>query len=185
MSSDEKIRKLVLQLSGVFYEIKEDFMKKLSSTFKNEEDFSDLSVELKREQGFFKISESILEELTSVLLKECIKIVTRYVEVLNNNLELAVNDFKTRLEEEKKTLKKLLDEKNMLIKKIFVKEPKFKILALVEEYGESDLKNLKAKSKIPKEKLMSLLRNLRRERYIQIFKEANGLKIVFKNAPWH
>ncbi|WEU40366.1 MAG: hypothetical protein OdinLCB4_000070 [Candidatus Odinarchaeum yellowstonii] len=185
MSSDEKIRKLILQLSGIFYEIKEDYLKKLYSVFKSEEEVFNSRLELKSlMDSSKKISENILEEFSSVLLKECIKIVTRYIEALNNSLEVTLNDFKNRFEEEKNGLKRMLADKNMLIKKILVKEPKFKLLSLVEEYGESDLKTLKLKTRIQSEKLTNLLKNLRRDRYIQLFKSGDALKVVFKNAPW-
>ncbi len=190
MNNDERIRKLVLQLSGVFYEIKEDFLKKLSIIFKNDKkarfpsSFKSDSESAQQMIYSEKISEKIIEDLTSSLLKESIKTVIRFIEVLSNSLELSLNEFKNRLEDEKKYLNKILADKNALIKKILVKEPKFKILALLEEYKETDLKTLKAKIRISSLKLISLLKTLRRDRYIQLFKEDENLKIVFKNAPW-
>ncbi len=191
MNNDERIRKLFLQLSGVFYEIKEEFARKLTSAFKNESDTTLFNLfnkipELEEKITFIKkTSENILEDLTSTLLKESIKIVTRHVESLNKSLELIVDDFKNRLEEEKNLFKKVLAEKNALIKKLLIKEPKFKILALAEEYSETDLKNMKAKSRMANEKLINLLKNLRRDGYIQLVKTGENLRIIFKNAPWN
>lgn len=191
MDSDERIRRLVLQLSGVFYDVKEEFMKRLPEYF-NEQTASSLSEKspVVKDQEYpvkftKKFADKILEDLISSLLKESIKTVTRNIEVLNSSIEVELNNFKNRLEEKNKRLTSALSDRNMLIKKLLIKDPKFKLLGLLEELKEADLKTLKAKLRLQTETIMMILRVLRREGYIQISRKDGMPKIFFKNAPWN
>lgn len=192
MENDERIRRLILQLSGVFYEMKEKFLipfaikleEELSKQLEAGKDLNPLSYERLRIK-IKDFSNEVLEELVSILLKESIKIISRNLDALTSSNEESLNLIKSRLQALNDSLMEGLADRNTLIKKILIKELKYRILDLVEASKEVDLKIIRSKFKSSKSAILKNINLLKKEGYISVSKEGGNLKIVFQSAPWH
>ncbi|MHA1409829.1 MAG: HTH domain-containing protein [Candidatus Odinarchaeia archaeon] len=185
------VRRLILQLSGIFYEVKNEYLNEYLNRVDNILSYKLTTIktlETSTQQTLIKklveTSNTTFEELNSRLLKESIKIISRNLEQIMNKHESEIRLLKNRINEIEESTVKMLNQKNKEIKKILIKQPKFKILDTIEQNKYSNLKSIKDKIGVSETTIRRHISLLSKEGYITLKKTRKGLRIAYKYSPW-
>ncbi|MHA1754397.1 MAG: hypothetical protein ACTSYR_02650 [Candidatus Odinarchaeia archaeon] len=169
MDINEITRRLVLQLSGKFYEVKSKLLNK---------ELDNLT------QPSKLILEKIYQDLSSLLLKESIKLISRYISRLLEEQKNMVSTFKKenlRLKEELENLKK---KKEQQIREIITKEDKYKFLELIEKFNGRILRYYVKKLSKSYSTIRRWVKDLEEMKFIKTIRKNNGTRVIFVKAPW-